>query len=193
MSERGTRIVFVSGLSGSGKSTVMAALEDLSFYCVDNLPPQLIAQFLDLCGKATPPVQKIALAIDARESAFLPALPAVVGELRKGGAHAEVLFLDCANQVLVNRYRETRRVHPLAPEGSVKEGIERERALLEEIARLADSVVDTSTMNVHQLRDTVVHLVFCPIRTLSLTCAGAPDRTRRWPSTFSRTSARRPS
>jgi UPF0042 nucleotide-binding protein len=159
MSERSTRIVLVSGLSGSGKSTVMAALEDLSFYCVDNLPPQLIAQFLDLCGKATPPVQKIALAIDARESAFLPALPAVVGELRKGGAHAEVLFLDCANQVLVNRYRETRRVHPLAPEGSVQEGIERERALLEEIARLADSVVDTSTMNVHQLRDTVVHLV----------------------------------
>jgi UPF0042 nucleotide-binding protein len=159
MSERGARIVLVSGLSGSGKSTAMAALEDLSFYCVDNLPPQLIAQFLDLCGKATPPVQKIALAIDARESAFLPALPAVVGELRKGGAHAEVLFLDCANQVLVNRYRETRRVHPLAPEGSVQEGIERERALLEEIARLADSVVDTSTMNVHQLRDTVVHLV----------------------------------
>jgi UPF0042 nucleotide-binding protein len=137
----------------------MAALEDLSFYCVDNLPTQLIAQFLDLCGKATPPVQKIALAIDARESAFLPALPAVVRELRKEGGHAEVLFLDCANQVLVNRYRETRRVHPLAPEGSVQEGIERERGLLEEIVRLADSVVDTSTMNVHQLRDTVVHLV----------------------------------
>ena len=127
MSVGRTRIVFLSGLSGSGKSTAMAALEDLSFYCVDSLPPQLVEQFLDLCGKSTPPIRKLALAIDAREAAFLRGLPAVVEQLRRQGAEVELLFLDCANEVLVNRYRETRRVHPLSPAGSVEEGIESER------------------------------------------------------------------
>ncbi len=151
-----TRIVFVSGLSGSGKSTAMAALEDLSFYCVDNLPPQLVPQFLDLCGKATPPIRKVALAIDAREEAFLRSLPGVLVDLRAAGAAVEVLFLDCEDEILVNRYRETRRVHPLSPTGSVAEGVARERALLEDVARLADLVIDTSRLNVHQLKETVV-------------------------------------
>jgi UPF0042 nucleotide-binding protein len=151
-----TRIVFVSGLSGSGKSTAMAALEDLSFYCVDNLPPQLVPQFLDLCGKATPPIRKIALAIDAREEAFLRSLPGVLVDLRAAGAAVEVLYLDCEDEILVNRYRETRRVHPLSPSGSVAEGVARERALLEDVARLADLVIDTSRLNVHQLKETVV-------------------------------------
>lgn len=155
----GPRVVFVSGLSGSGKSTAMAALEDLGFYCVDNLPPQLIAQFLDLCGKANPPIRNVALAIDARESSFLPALPAVVADLRRQGARAELLFLDCADDILVHRYRETRRVHPLAPAGRVEEGIARERRLLDEIARLADFALDTSRMNIHQLRETIVNRV----------------------------------
>ena len=154
-----TRIVFVSGLSGSGKSTAMAALEDLSFYCVDNLPPQLVPQFLDLCGKATPPIRKIALAIDAREEAFLRSLPGVLMDLRAAGAAVEVLFLDCENETLVSRYRETRRVHPLSPSGSVAEGVARERALLEDVARLADLVIDTSRLNVHQLKETVVRHV----------------------------------
>ena len=129
------RIVFVSGLSGSGKTTAMAALEDLGFYCVDNLPVQLIEQFLDLCAKANPPIEKIALALDAREPAFLAAVPAVVEQLRGRGAEVDVLFLDCADEVLVSRYRETRRVHPLAPAGSVEEGIALERALLDDVAR----------------------------------------------------------
>jgi len=154
-----TRIVFVAGLSGSGKSTAMAALEDLSFYCVDNLPPQLVPQFLDLCAKATPPIRKIALAIDAREEAFLRSLPEVLEDLRGAGAAVEVLFLDCENETLVNRYRETRRVHPLSPAGSVAEGVARERALLEDVARLADLVIDTSRLNVHQLKETVVRHV----------------------------------
>jgi RNase adapter protein RapZ len=153
------RIVFVSGLSGSGKSTAMAALEDLAFYCVDNLPPQLIAQFVDLCGKATPPIDKIGLAIDARETAFRHGLPSVLAQLREGGADVELLFLECSNEVLVNRYRETRRVHPLSPGGSVEEGIETERRILEDVARLADFVIDTSRLNVHQLREAVVRHV----------------------------------
>ena len=159
MSPSHTHVVFVSGLSGSGKTTAMAALEDLSYYCVDSLPPQLIGQFLDLCAKSTPPIRKIALAIDTREANFLQALPAVVQELRKQGAGVEVVFLDASNAALMNRYRETRRVHPLSPAGSVEEGIEAERRLLTEIARLADFVIDTTPMNVHQLRETVVRYV----------------------------------
>jgi UPF0042 nucleotide-binding protein len=154
-----TRIVFVSGLSGSGRTTAMGALEDLGFYGVDNIPPQLIEQFVDLCAKASPPVRNIALALDAREAAFLKGFPSVVRAIRASGARADVLFLDCADEVLVSRYRETRRVHPLSPAGTVEQGTLRERALLEDVARLADYVLDTSRLNIHQLRDAVVRWV----------------------------------
>ena len=159
MSHDGTHIVFVSGLSGSGRTTAMGALEDLGFYGVDNIPPQLIEQFVDLCAKANPPVRNIALALDAREAAFLKGFPAVVQAIRASGARADVLFLDCADEVLVSRYRETRRVHPLSPAGTVEQGTTRERALLEDVARLADYVLDTSRLNIHQLRDAVVRWV----------------------------------
>lgn len=150
------RVVFVSGLSGSGKSTAMAALEDQGFYCVDNLPAPLVEQFIDLCAKATPSIEKIALALDAREPQFLGELPTVVARLRESGREVRVVFLEASHQVLVNRYRETRRVHPLSPDGSVETGIERERTLLRDVARLADRAIDTSRMNVHQLRDEVL-------------------------------------
>jgi len=153
------QIVFVSGLSGSGKTTAMAALEDLGFYCVDNLPAQLTRQFVELCAKSSPPIERIALALDAREAGFLEGIPRVLEELRGGGAMVWLIFLDCTNGVLQNRYRETRRVHPLSPAGSVGEGIERERSLLEDVARLADVRVDTSELNVHQLRETVTRAV----------------------------------
>lgn len=149
------RIVFVAGLSGSGKSTAMAALEDLSFYGVDNLPPPLIQQFVRLCASASPPIQKIALAIDAREERFLAGVPAAVRQLRADGALVKLIFLDCADDTLLNRYRETRRVHPLSPAGSVEEGIARERSLLDDVARLADVVLDTTRLNVHELRHAV--------------------------------------
>ncbi len=149
-------IVVVSGLSGSGKSTAMAALEDVGFYCVDNLPPTLVEQFLDLCGKAEAPVERIALAIDAREKAFLSGLPQMIAELREQSAQVQILFLECSNEVLVNRYRETRRVHPLAPTGNVEDGVETERRLLGEVAALADIVLDSSEMNIHQLKDAVM-------------------------------------
>jgi UPF0042 nucleotide-binding protein len=153
------RIVFLAGLSGSGKSTAMAALEDLSFYCVDNLPVPLVDQFLALCAKSDPPIQKIALAIDTREQRFLEAVPGVIRQLRERGAEVSVLFLDCSNDALVNRYRETRRVHPLSPTGTVEEGIAIERRLLVEMAGLADQVIDTSSLNIHQLKAAVVQYV----------------------------------
>ena len=152
------RIVFVSGLSGSGRSTAMAALEDLSFYCVDNLPPQLVSQFLALCTQATPAIEKVALAVDAREERFLRVLPEVLAELRVGDTSVEMIFLDCADEILEKRYRETRRVHPLSP-ASVVDGIARERALLADVSGLADFRIDTSSLNVHQLRETVAQHV----------------------------------
>lgn len=159
MSSAPPRTVFVSGVSGGGKSTATAALEDLGFYCVDNLPPQLVAQFVDLCSKATPPIRKVAVAVDAREEGFLVQVPGVVQQLRAEGHDVEVIFLDCADDVLVSRYRETRRVHPLSPGGSVQEGIARERKLLAEVARLADFRVDTTRLNVHQLKDAMAQHV----------------------------------
>lgn len=152
----GAHLVFVGGLSGSGKSTAMAALEDLSFYCVDNLPGQLVPQFLDLCAKATPVIDKVAIAVNAREQPFLSSFPEVVKTLREQGAKVEVLFLDCADEVLMTRYRETRRVHPLSPEGGVGVGIARERKLLVDVAKLADFRIDTTQLNVHQLKETIV-------------------------------------
>lgn len=155
----GTQVVVVSGLSGSGKSTAMAALEDAGFYCADNLPAPLIEQFLDLCAKASPPIQKIALALDAREVPFLAALPGALARLREGSHRVLLLFLDSSEQALVRRYRETRRVHPLAPAGTVEEGIATERGLLRELARLADRSLDTSALNVHQLKAAVIQAV----------------------------------
>ena len=157
--ENPQRIVFVSGLSGSGKTTAMAALEDLSFYCVDNLPVQLVPQFLDLCTTASSPIEKIALALDAREKNFLESFPEVVSDLRARGANVDVFFLDCGDEVLERRYRETRRVHPLSPEGSVRDGIDRERSLLDRVVSLADLKIDTTLLNVHQLKETIVRQV----------------------------------
>jgi UPF0042 nucleotide-binding protein len=138
----------------------MAALEDLNFYCVDNLPVQLIDQFLDLCFHATPQIDKIALAIDAREVPFIGGMPEMIKALRSKGASVEVIYLDCSNEVLINRYRETRRVHPLSPGGNVEEGVEKERSLLAAVASLADHRIDTSAINVHQLKKMVVEHVF---------------------------------
>lgn len=152
-------VVFVSGLSGSGKSTAMAALEDQGFYCVDNLPAPLVEQFIDLCAKATPGIDRVALALDAREPQFLGELPAVVERLRSSGREVRVVFLECSEQVLVKRYRETRRVHPLSPDGSVERGIALERQLLRDVASLADRVVDTTQLNVHELREAMVRMV----------------------------------
>jgi UPF0042 nucleotide-binding protein len=107
-----------------------------------------------LCNQATPAIEKIALAVDAREERFLGSLPDVVAELRAGGTSVEMIFLDCADEVLEKRYRETRRVHPLSPT-SVADGIARERALLSKVSALADFRVETSSLNVHQLRETI--------------------------------------
>jgi UPF0042 nucleotide-binding protein len=149
-------LIFVSGLSGSGKSTVMAALEDAGFYGADNLPAQLVERFLELCAAANPPIERIALAPAARETGFLRELPDVIRRLRAGSGRVELIFLDASDPELVSRYRETRRVHPLAPDGPVERGIAEEREMLRDVEALADLVLDSTNLNVHELRAAVV-------------------------------------
>jgi len=148
----GLDIIVVTGLSGSGKSVVIRALEDNGFYCIDNLPVVLIPKFIDLCQGYREGIKRIALGIDLRERLFLQSWPEVLTELRVAGHRVEVLFLDAADEVLLRRFSETRRPHPLAGEGSIQEGIVRERKALEGMRALADKIIDTSDFNVHELK-----------------------------------------
>ncbi len=150
------RIVLVTGLSGAGKSTATKALEDLGFFCIDNLPVMLLPKLLELVSHgASDEVQRIAIVVDAREGRFLDSTPVALDEVRREGHQLDVLFLDCADDALMRRFSETRRRHPLSPDGSVQEGIALERRMLAQLRALADHVVDTTRMNVHELRDTV--------------------------------------
>lgn len=148
----GLDIIVVTGLSGSGKSVVIRALEDNGFFCIDNLPVVLIPKFIDLCQGYREEIKRIALGIDLRERLFFQSWPEVLTELRVAGHRVEVLFLDAADEVLLRRFSETRRPHPLAGEGSIQEGIVRERKALEEMRALADKIIDTSDFNVHELK-----------------------------------------
>jgi UPF0042 nucleotide-binding protein len=150
------RIVVVTGLSGAGKSTATKALEDLGFFCIDNLPVTLLPKLLELVSHGTSDeVQRLAIVVDAREGRFLDSTPAALEEVRREGHHLEVVFFDCADDALMRRFSETRRRHPLSPEGSVQEGIALERGMLTQLRALADQIVDTTRMNVHELRDVI--------------------------------------
>ncbi len=146
-------VVIVSGLSGSGKSTAIHVLEDLGYYCIDNLPVVLIERFLDLCHHSRERINRVALGIDLRERQFFAEYPRVLEELRRGGSNVHVLFLDASDDVLVRRFSETRRPHPLGEPGGPSANIRRERELLSGLRGQADRIVDTSALTVHQLRD----------------------------------------
>jgi UPF0042 nucleotide-binding protein len=147
------RTIIVSGLSGSGKTTAIHALEDMDFYCVDNLPVVLMDQVLSLCERAS--VDKIAVVIDVREGAFLQEYEQSLTRIRQNGYVIETLFLTCHDEVLIRRFKETRRRHPLQEEGSVKNGIQREREALGGIRESATHIMDTSDHTVHTLRQLV--------------------------------------
>ena len=148
-------LVIVSGLSGSGKSSAINILEDLGYYCVDNLPPQLISTFLNLCKKSSTKIEKVALGIDIREGEFLNNIHDEVKILKKSGNKIEYLFLDASDQTLIKRYKESRRIHPLAPKGNLVEGIKKERLALKKIRENSAHVIDTSKLSVHQLKQIV--------------------------------------
>lgn len=147
------QVVILTGVSGSGKSTALRALEDAGFYCVDNLPVVFLEKLLELSGHTAGEVSRIALVVDAREGRFLAEAPRVIQELRAQDADVEVLFLDASDESLVRRYSETRRRHPMAGEGgTVPDGIAAERGALAELKAIADEVIDTTTLNVHELK-----------------------------------------
>jgi RNase adapter protein RapZ len=148
----GPKVVILTGVSGSGKTTALRALEDAGFYCVDNLPIVFLEKLLELSGHTAGEVSRIALVVDAREGRFLAEAPRAIEEVRKKG-EVEVLFLDATDESLVRRYSETRRRHPLAGEGgTVMEGIAAERRALSQLKEIADEIVDTTTLNVHELK-----------------------------------------
>jgi UPF0042 nucleotide-binding protein len=148
----GLDITIITGLSGSGKSFAIRALEDNGFFCVDNLPALLIPKFIDLCQGYEEDIMRIALGVDLRGGQFLQALPQVLAGVRAAGHHVQILFFDASDEVLLRRFSETRRPHPLAGQDAIQEGIARERKALESIRALADKVIDTSDFNVHQLK-----------------------------------------
>jgi UPF0042 nucleotide-binding protein len=150
------RIVVVTGMSGAGKSTAIKALEDLGYFCIDNLPVMLLPKLLDLVSHGTSDeVDRLAIVVDAREARFLEKTPAAFDEVRREGHHLEVIFFDCQDDALIRRFSETRRRHPISPDGSVAEGIAQERQLLAQLRALSDQIVDTTRMNVHELRDAI--------------------------------------
>jgi RNase adapter protein RapZ len=145
------RIVILTGVSGSGKSTAVRALEDAGYFCIDNLPVVLLPQLTGLAELAQPDT-RLALVVDAREGEMLRQTPGIVAGLRSEGHQVELVFLDASDESLVRRYSETRRRHPLASDESVPAGIARERELLADLRDLADQVIDTSQLNVHDLK-----------------------------------------
>ncbi|MBN8464973.1 RNase adapter RapZ [Corallococcus exiguus] len=144
------QIIVITGMSGSGKSTAIRALEDAGFFCIDNLPVLLLPKLTELAGGGN--IERMALVIDAREGVFLKDAPRVLSDVRRAGHQVDVLFLDASDDSLMRRFSETRRRHPLAPEGTVAEGIHREREALKDLRELADQVIDSSALNVHDLK-----------------------------------------
>ena len=148
-------LVIITGMSGSGKASVLKAFEDLGYYCVDNLPVELIPSFAELVRHSAE-IERAALVVDEREGQGLERLPAILHSLR-GSLNTRVLYLEAHDEVLLRRFSETRRPHPLGASGPVKAALAAERRRLSPIRALADLVVDTSRFNVHELRTHVTH------------------------------------
>ncbi len=155
-SKKGTRrLVLITGLSGSGKGSALKAFEDLGFYCVDNLPIGLIPKFADMCAAPGSHIPRSAVVVDIREGETLSQLPVAYQRLGREGLKVVLLFLEASDEALIHRFEETRRPHPLGRNLPVREGVRLERSLLKPMRRLADTVIDTSRMNGHELRQLI--------------------------------------
>lgn len=146
------RLVIVTGMSGAGKSSVLKMLEDAGYFCVDNLPIQLIYKLVQLTFQGTEKIDKVALGVDIRSGQAFEELDAVLFQMQSVGYHYEILFLDASTEVLVKRYKETRRTHPLSGIGRVEQGIEAERKKLDFLKKKADVIIDTSQLLVRELK-----------------------------------------
>lgn len=149
------RLVIVTGMSGAGKSSVLKMLEDAGYFCVDNLPIQLIYKLVQLTFNGEEKIDKVALGVDIRSGQALEELDEVLEKMNKAGYHYEILFLDSGTEVLVKRYKETRRIHPLSGSGRVEQGIEDEREKLDFIKKKADVILDTSQLLIRELKNQI--------------------------------------
>ena len=147
------RFVVVTGMSGGGKTAALKMLEDMGFYCVDNLPVFLIEKFVELIAMPNSEISKVALGLDVRADQSFADATRILDELRERGYQFEILFMDAREPVLIKRYKETRRVHPLAPEGRVEDGVRKEREVLGNIRKSADYVIDTSKLLTRELKE----------------------------------------
>ncbi len=150
------KTVIITGMSGAGKTTVIHILEDIGYYCIDNIPPTLISSFISLCENSNFNTRKIALVADARSGELVTHLYSEIEKIKKCGNECTVLFLDADDETLVRRYKETRRKHPQGGEGRIADGIAFERNLFSEIKKSSDLVIDTSRLLTRELREKVV-------------------------------------
>jgi UPF0042 nucleotide-binding protein len=153
------RIIVITGMSGSGKSTAVRALEDEGFYCIDNLPVRLFKRFVDLIGKSGETFKGIVLVADIRGREFIKGYESAFQKIRNAGHSIDIFFFDALDETLIRRFSETRRRHPAAEHCSVSEGIRIEREQLSGLRQMASKIIDTSEFNVHQLRDFVLRIV----------------------------------
>ena len=153
--KRRKHFVLITGMSGSGKGSVLKAFEDLGYHCVDNLPIDLIARFTETSQRGGSKIQLAAVVVDIREGAALGQLPALYQDLRNRHLNLSLVFLEASDKALIRRFEETRRPHPLGRELPVREGIRLERKLLKPIRQLADVTIDTTRMNVYELRELI--------------------------------------
>lgn len=149
-------LVVISGLSGSGKSLALKALEDVGYFCIDNLPPALLPTFVELCKKQKGEITNVALGIDIRERIFFPELPAMLKQVEGLGHSVRLLFLEAREDVLVRRFSESRRPHPLMPHVPILDGVRFERDRLAELRAHAERVIDTSDLTPHELRELII-------------------------------------
>ena len=149
------RVVIITGLSGSGKSTALRALEDIGFFCVDNLPVILLPKFLSITTSSSPEIKQVAMVMDLRERSFLDKYQRIFTGLKEKGYKIEILFLESSDDSLLHRFSETRRIHPLSERGMIMEGIMMEREKLSSLKKMSDKIIDTTSVNVHQLKDIV--------------------------------------
>lgn len=147
------QFTIVTGMSGAGKSTALNFLEDLGFFCVDNLPPVLIGKFADICFRPESAINKVALGIDIRGGRLFAELFKEVDAIQEKGYPVELLFLEASDEILIQRYKETRRKHPLVADGRIQDGIDQERELLSEAKRRATYIIDTSNLLTRELKE----------------------------------------
>ncbi|MBQ3031850.1 MAG: RNase adapter RapZ [Anaerotignum sp.] len=149
------RFVIVTGMSGAGKTSVLKFLEDINFFCVDNIPPALLPKFAELCYEQKGEIERVAMGIDIRGGKLFNDLFQELSSLEEKGYQYEILFLDASDDVLIKRYKETRRSHPLSRNGSIQEGIRKEREMLRDVKTKSTYIIDTSQILTRQLKEQI--------------------------------------